>query len=180
MMKRFKITYLSLAAGLLIGSTGNVTLAKENVGVSGNSNNKVVTVTAADCNPTTAQSDLDINNVRTTILVGGDMWWDLSNAKYEIPIGTGKHSIFAGALWIGGIDAGGQVKVAAQTYRQTGIDFWGGPMDTVTVNITADQCQAYDRHWKTTKDGILAFVAGETSNEEYIKIKNDIESWPGN
>src|SRR5688572_1551434 len=180
MMKRFKITYLSLAAGLLIGSTGNVTLAKENVGVSGNSNNKVVTVTAADCNPTTAQSDLDINNVRTTILVGGDMWWDLANAKYEVPIGTGKHSVFAGCLWVGGIDAGGQIKVAAQTYRQTGIDFWSGPIDTSIVNITPDQCQFYDRHWDVTKNGVIAFVNDELTHPDYLEIKDDVEDWPGN
>jgi hypothetical protein len=69
------------------------------------------------CAPTTAQADLDINNVRTTILVGGDMWWDLTSPKYEIPKGSNKHSLYAGSLWIGGIDAGGQIKVAAQTYQ---------------------------------------------------------------
>ncbi|MFT7592131.1 MAG: hypothetical protein ACI9UJ_002060 [bacterium] len=37
---------------------------------------------AADCDPASAQADLDINNVRTRILNGGDMWWDLSNARY--------------------------------------------------------------------------------------------------
>src|SRR6187455_159021 len=104
-------------------------------------------ISQSQCNIPIAQADLDINNVRTTILVGGDMWWDLSNPKYEVPVGTGKNSLYAGCLWIGGVDAGGQIKVAAQTYRQTGIDFWAGPMDTSTVNITADQCQLYDRHW---------------------------------
>ncbi|MFI5218543.1 MAG: hypothetical protein ACHQNT_03560, partial [Bacteroidia bacterium] len=35
----------------------------------------------AGCSSTTAQKDLDINNVRTRILVGGDMWWDLTTAQ---------------------------------------------------------------------------------------------------
>ncbi len=52
----------------------------------------------SSCAPTTAQSDLDINNVRTTILVGGDMWWNLTSAKYEIPKGSNKHSLYAGSL----------------------------------------------------------------------------------
>jgi len=177
-MKRFKITNFSMAAALLLGFTGNAS-AKENVGVTGNGN-KGQSIAAADCNATTAQTDLDINNVRTTILVGGDMWWDLDNAKYEVPIGTGKHSIFAGALWIGGIDAGGQVKVAAQTYRQTGIDFWGGPMDTTTVNITPDVCQKYDRHWVVTKEGVEAFAQGLLTDPAYLLIKEDMDEWPGN
>src|SRR5690348_16351615 len=51
----------------------------------------------AGCEPPTAQVDLDINNVRTTILNGGDMWWNLNSAKYEIPkqndpSGIKKHS----------------------------------------------------------------------------------------
>lgn len=178
MIKRFKITNFSMAA-LFLGFTGSVAIAKDNVGVTGNAN-KGQAITAADCNATTAQADLDINNVRTTVLVGGDMWWDLSNPKYEIPIGTGKHSLYAGALWIGGIDAGGQVKVAAQTYRQTGIDFWGGPIDTTSVNITSDQCQEFDNHWIVSREGVQAFVDGDKTNPEYLKMKDDAISWPGN
>jgi hypothetical protein len=125
------------------------------------------------CAQPTAQADLDINNVRTTILVGGDMWWDLTTAKYEVPKGSGKHSLYAGALWIGGIDAGGQIKVAAQTYHQTGNDFYGGPLNTTTVNITPDKCREYDRFWKVTKAEVQQF------NEDGT-LTNDIKNWPGN
>ncbi len=37
------------------------------------------------CSPASQSTDLDINNVRTKILNGGDMWWDLNNPKYEVP-----------------------------------------------------------------------------------------------
>ena len=40
---------------------------------------------AADCTPSQAMTDLNINNVRTTIMGGGDMWWNLGDARYEIP-----------------------------------------------------------------------------------------------
>ena len=40
------------------------------------------------CQPSKAQSDLSINNVRATILGGGDMWWDLNTARYEVPKGS--------------------------------------------------------------------------------------------
>ena len=55
------------------------------------------------CQPSKAQSDLSINNVRATILGGGDMWWDLNTARYEVPKGSNKHSMFAGSLWLGGV-----------------------------------------------------------------------------
>jgi len=128
---------------------------------------------ASNCSPATAETELNINNVRTTILAGGDMWWDLSNAKYEVPVGSGKHSIFSGSLWIGGIDAGGQIKVAAQTYRQTGVDWWPGAMDTTVVDIQPPQCQIYDRHWKVNRQEVLDFISSGTTTA-------DIISWPGN
>jgi hypothetical protein len=166
------INLLAVAAFCVLFATS--AFSRENTGASGNSNKGGLPTTFASCNPTTAQAELDINNIRTTVLVGGDMWWNLSDPKYEVPIGSGKHSVFAGSLWIGGIDAGGQVKVAAQTYRQTGIDFWGGPIDTTTNTITNDRCKTFDRHWKVTKDEVRAFIADNS------KATNDIKSWPGN
>ena len=74
-------------------------LAKENI--ENNSPAVVInTKVAAGCNPSTSQTDLDVNNIRTTIMAGGDMWWNLSDARYEIPKDGNKHSMFAGALWI--------------------------------------------------------------------------------
>ena len=103
-----------------------IVIAKENVSNIGASS-IVNTKVAAGCDPSSSQTDLDVNNVRTTIMGGGDMWWNLSDARYEIPKDGNRHSMFAGALWIGGVDDGGQLKVAAMTYRQSGNDFWTGP-----------------------------------------------------
>ncbi|NVK04864.1 MAG: T9SS type A sorting domain-containing protein [Flavobacteriia bacterium] len=100
------------------------------------------------CQPAQAQSDLNINNVRATILGGGDMWWDLNQARYEVPKGSNRHSMFAGALWLGGVDEGNQLKLAAMTYRQRGNDYWPGPLSTDGLaTVTKDVCDRYDRHW---------------------------------
>ena len=107
--------------------------AKENVNHNGGGVTSPLQTLAYNCAVGTAQTLLDINNVKTTILNGGDMWWDLSNGRYEIPKGSGKHSMFAGALWIGGYDDNGQLKVAGQTYRQSGTDYWPGPLDNVRL-----------------------------------------------
>lgn len=85
----------------------------------------------AGCSAPQSSAELAVNNVRTIIYSGSDMWWDLfgsGNAYYVIPKVEEKSkwtsSCFAGNVWFGGLDLGGQLKLAAQTYRQGGIDFW--------------------------------------------------------
>jgi hypothetical protein len=154
--------------------------ARENVGngpqKQSQSENKSL---AAACDPGVGRSELNINNVRCTIFTSGDMWWDLNTtARYEIPKGSNKHSMFASALWIGGVDNGGNLKVAAMTYRQTGNDFWPGPLDTISASIDQSTCNQYDRHWKVTRAEVEEFVAN-CGNPGY-DIPDDIETWPGN
>ena len=69
--------------------------AKENIPNPNASSDNNYRIIASGCLPATAQTDLNINNVRTTILAGGDMWWNLDDGRYEIPNGEGKHSMFA-------------------------------------------------------------------------------------
>jgi len=148
--------------------------ARENVGngrTKPANNQKVL----AGCNKTTSKADLDINNVRTTILAGGDLWWDLDNGKYEIPKNGGKHCVFAGSIWVGGYDGNGNLKAAGQTYRQNdGNDFWSGPISSVggVQDITSDRCNTFDRHWKISKSEVSNFVANGVAT-------SDILEWPG-
>ncbi len=152
--------------------------AKENVENpnAGNSNARV----AAGCQPATAQTDLDINNIRTTIMAGGDMWWDLNDAKYEIPKGSGKHSMFAGALWIAGESDGGQLKVAAMTYRQDGSDFWTGPLDPATASISETECAEWDKHFKISREEVDAFLAYLDNPSDFPTYETpaSILEWP--
>jgi hypothetical protein len=132
------------------------------------------TIKLASCSPSTAHADLDIGNVRCTIWINGDMWWDLvGNALYEIPKNSGKKSLFAGALWIGGEDAGGNLRIAAQTYRQSGSDFWPGPVDTTNGNTDASRCLNYDRVWKITRQEVIDYLGGAAASPAII-------NWPGN
>ncbi len=111
-------------------------------------------IEAGDCKPATAQIDLNINNIRARLMNGGDMWWDLTDAaKYEVPkVQVGSNdprvsSLFAGAVWIGGIDQGGQLKVAGATYRQTGNDYYPGPLDA-NGEIDQTTCTDFDQMWQ--------------------------------
>lgn len=159
--------------------------ATENVGNSGKTRIGYKDI-AATCNPASAQIDLDINNVRTTLLNGGDMWWDLNDARYEIPkidppgSAPSIHSLFAGAIWMGGIDAGNQLKIAAQTYRQSGNDFWPGPLDN-NANILNSDCDEYNRFWKVNGvdiDNLKALHAANPGGIPSGSIAASILEWP--
>lgn len=144
----------------------------------------------ANCAPASSREDLDINNVRATLQNGGDMWWDLVGAPlYNIPkaVNPGdpvKHAMFAASIWIGGLDVGGSLRTAAQTYRQTGNDFWPGPLSTVDASITDAECQEWDRHFKINNVDVLAHRAqydplNPTPDPNYL-TPTSISNWPGN
>ena len=125
-------------------------------------------------NPGTAQEFFDINGVKTAVGTGGFMW-DLNDAKYEVPQGSGKHSLFATEYWMGGIDDGGQLKVAAMTYRQGGNDFWSGPCSDSIYHNPANM-SGWDRVWKINKTEIDTHILNY-SDSSYI-IPEAIENWP--
>lgn len=123
-----------------------------------------------------------INNVRMIVFTGGDMWWDRDgggNPYYIIPAtankADGASSLFAGAIWLAGLDGGGQLKVAAMTYRQNGIDFWTGPLNKNDASVTAEVCQQWDRFFYITRREVDEFVASGGT-----KTTANILDWPGN
>jgi hypothetical protein len=134
---------------------------------------------ASNCSPASQSADLDVNNVRTKILNGGDMWWDLNNPKYEIPKVTDanairRHSLFAGALWIGGIGRGdGNLRIAAMTYRQSGSDFYPGPLDTALGSTEEGLCNSYDKIWKVTREELL-----QAEESGWSDLAPSILEWP--
>src|SRR5688572_17580115 len=119
---------------------------------------------AAGCLTSSSSQSLDINNVRAMVLNGGDMWWNLSDARYEVPKVTDpnlpkRHALFAGAVWIGGRDPQGNLYLAAQTYRQGppfDAGYWPGPLDA-TGEIDKDECAAWNYHAKIDKSVIEKF-----------------------
>lgn len=126
---------------------------------------------------------LDINQVKAGIANRGDMHWDFvtGGAAYEVPAGSGKCSDFASGLWIGALDLGNQLHVAAQTYRQSGVDFWPGPLDTVNASVSLTVSNQYDKIWKLNQTDINLFITnfnnGNVQNGTYIPVA-DLLSWP--
>ncbi len=131
---------------------------------------------------------LDINRVKAAIMNRGDMWWNLGGnggpgyevPKTNIPFG-GVHSAYAASLWLGGLDASNQLHTAAQTYRQTGNDFWPGPLDTLNASADTATFINYDKIWKVSYIEINNFITnfnnGNIAANTYTPT-NDILTWP--
>lgn len=141
----------------------------------------------ATCVNAAAQVDLDINNIRARIMNGGDMWWDLvGSARYEIPKVSDdsnepkRHSLFAGSIWIGGLN-NGNIHTAAQTYRQGGgNDFWAGPIDTVSVTVDNEDCEYWDNIFQVTRDEINDFIEEFERDGSVASISDNLRNWPAN
>ena len=154
----------------LIGVTLFFTNSLAYLGPNDKSNKKPTSGTkGANCSPATAKLTLEFNDVRALIEQGGSMFQNRAagTAAYEVPKGSNLFAIYAGALWMGGTDVNGQLKLAALRYRQ-GNDFWPGPLtatpgtgnynpqgavgfdavrDFGEANIDPDQCLAYDKFY---------------------------------
>lgn len=116
---------------------------------------------AAGCAPANASTFLEFNNVKALIHSGGNLWQVSGQnfSQYEVPKGSGIMALFTSALWLGGIDINGQLKVAAVRYRQ-GNDYWTGPLtESGEAEIIPETCIEYDRHYRVTQDEVREFDA---------------------
>ncbi len=194
--KNMKTNRITTAISVAILAFSSVSSARENMGTSiiTNQGNNQAKSIMGQCIPASAEVDLDINNVRAKILNGGDMWWDVfgtNNARYQVPkvtnsdgsAGIGPHSQFASSIWVGGYDAGGQLKEAAQTYRQSGNDYWPGPLSS-SATTDAGTCLTWDKFWKINRSDVQAYYNwggpgnGVGANPVSSTAMDVINSWP--
>ena len=144
--------------------------------------------TTAGCTPSSTFAWLNINNARVRVNAGGDMWWDLpggTGSKYYIPANGSATSLYAGSLWIAGLDINKQLKCAAIRFRQVGNDFWTGPL-TIDGTASIDQvtCMEYDKMYNITRAEVDEFIAncdpvtGAPNLNDGYEIPSSILNWP--
>ncbi|MBS1686718.1 MAG: T9SS type A sorting domain-containing protein [Bacteroidetes bacterium] len=149
-----------------------------------------------DCRIPTSQFSMDINDTRVTLLTGGDLWNDAYNTAsgYEVPKGprgtANPNAIFTGSIWISGFDAGNNLKIAAQMYRQSGgTDFYSGPLDN-SGNTVLPTCNMWDQHFPVWGSQIRPLVsayqaainAGGVPGSITLPLSSysdSIKYWPG-
>src|SRR5690606_4903200 len=69
-----------------------------------------------------AQAFLDVNGVRAGLFNRGQLFFSGGDLYYEVPKGSGIHSLFAAGLWVGGL-VNGELRIAAATYAQGGENY---------------------------------------------------------
>lgn len=157
-----------------------------------------------NCDNAVTQIDQQINNVRARLTTGGDVWWDGNDGRYVVPKpppGVPEvSSIFAGGVWLGGRDPGGNLKIAAQQYgRGSGnFDYYPGPLnegdpdfpggqlqDPRRGTIGRDTCAQWDKFFVVSGANIEAHVKAwrlaQSEGETFLDpetIPEDVLGWP--
>ena len=177
-----------LTVAFLIASVTEVRAEKNPT--SGNQQYRSLKQTTAGCTPSSTFAWLNINNARVRVNAGGDMWWDLpggSGSKYYIPANGSATSLYAGSLWIAGMDINNQLKCAAVRFRQGpdlngGNDFWTGPLTVDgSASIDAATCMEYDKMYLITRSEVDDFLSHLDDNgipEPGYEIPLNIVNWP--
>jgi len=129
----------------------------------------------AECSKPSKSIELSLNNVRAYLKSNGTMWFK-ERAEYEVPKGSGKTSLFSGALWIGGRDDAGNIRVAAMRFAQDGNDYWTGPLKVENASILPASCAYWDKFFPMSR------VEVERHKHSYkdpsYEMPNSIRDWP--
>ncbi|MBI5219141.1 MAG: hypothetical protein HY958_09455 [Bacteroidia bacterium] len=124
---------------------------------------------------------LDLNKVKAWYWNNNNAFWDLQgNAKYEVPKGSGKTSVFSHSLWIGGTDNNGQLHLGAHRYMESGQDFYPGPLKITDGSTDTATSLLYNKIWKIKKTEIEEFIYRYQNgllNQNY-SIPDAIVNWP--
>lgn len=141
----------------------------------------------AQCDASKQATFLHANSTRTPFYPSGYFFHENQNAGY-IPNYYGSEfldvaSIFAGGLWVGGIDANEQTKVSVATYgwANNRADFNPGPIDPRTGLAWHEEgyCETFNRVWKVRRHEIEALLEDIEDNGEIDHpIATSIKGWP--
>ena len=168
-MKNISIR-LNIACALLIIF---VTIAMSN---SNPNLKKKSTAIFGTCAPGISSTELNINNVRATLITGGDLWWN-----YNVPLSEhGLSTIFAGGIWMGGKTRAGNIKLAGITYATLtdNFDWYPGPLNE--FGATDDEiCHNWDRFFTVYGTEIDAHrLAYRSGSLDCNAIPDNIKYWP--
>lgn len=127
-------------------------------------------------------SRCNANNVNATIIGNGTCYTYFNYSTlvncptWEVPVGSGKSTIFQHALWFGGLDSDDSLHLAAFRFGQLGEDFWTGPLTTTDATTDLMSMLKHYHVWNLSRAEINDFIAhhGEPSYE----VPDDILTWP--
>jgi len=126
------------------------------------------------CPSPNKNTELSVNNIRALFKTNGAHFFRES-AEFEVPKGSGKSTLFAASLWLGGMDTEDNLHVAAMKYGQYGgNDFWAGPVS----NNGANAGVFYDKFWNITKAQIDYHLEHLTDPVYMANLPEVFLNWP--
>ncbi|MCB0661681.1 MAG: T9SS type A sorting domain-containing protein [Saprospiraceae bacterium] len=144
------------------------------------------------CPAPSAIIEFEGNNVRSKLSHGGSLWWDKRNGRFAVPKQSLRahdvHAFHVAGIWVGGKDPGGNPKFAGATYGQSSglVDFWAGPLNTLTGRTDPSICANWDRFFRVEKADVdlhTFYVQKSrlgTLNYTADLIPPSIKQWPAN
>jgi hypothetical protein len=129
---------------------------------------------------------LEINNINAGVNANGMLFSNIKeipgqgnsgemDSHFRFPKGGMKNTIFTNSLWVGGMDPEDSLHLAAERFKQFGIDYQAGP---VSDNYDTNHYLKYGRTWKISATEV------EYHKNNFWKTgyqpPEAITSWPGN
>jgi hypothetical protein len=136
------------------------------------------------CANSLSNIDQEINNVRARLLGGGDCWWDFTNGRYIVPKVEGNadpvSALFAGSVWLGGVDPGNNLKLACQDFRSGATnEFWPGPLAVADGQTERTICSNWDRFFRVTGAEVEQHLTNLKEGRTAISdIPQSLRRWP--
>jgi hypothetical protein len=129
--------------------------------------------TPGNCEHGTATADLDVSDVRATLLTNGNLFYGPTEdgflqSAYVVPKNSGNTAAFAANLWVGGM-VEDELRVAAATFLD--FDLWPGPLEPGATLPNPDDCSAYDRIWVVSTFDVQQY-------EDTGIATADLAEWP--
>lgn len=140
--------------------------------------------TAQDCALPMELKTLDTPRASFMHSSGGGLWWDGANAQSKIDdpaLSTAPASVaFAGGLWLGAVDEGGNLIIRSSEYdlHQGYSSYASGPITEDFPNPLV--CELFNRIWEVKEEEILNHQADWADNQSFDHpIPESIKLWPG-
>jgi hypothetical protein len=139
-----------------------------------------------------AYGELNIGDVRARFYANGrvGLGTEPGPSNFEVPLGGGASTLFAGGLWIGGTSSSGQVRLSRTFYDSNNdMNFFPGPLQVQWGYTDELTSQAYDRVWSVKRSDVARHLhffncAADPDcsvNTEFPNgyiIPQDIAYWP--
>ena len=118
------------------------------------------------CSPPQDDALLDINNVRARVLNNGRLFNKDGLPAYEVPRGSGVHSIFSTSIWIGGTI---EQSIRTTAVRSGGSELWAGPLTDLGTPV--GDCSEFDHIYRIEREDIARY-------QSKVDTTFDLKNWP--